>query len=87
MQRDVSRWFDPAYKEVNSMQFAWFVVTCKVDNGCRIETWQSIVCTPTVTQAKGIVYKYWLSQDSETTAEILDARKLSPTETIHVQVR
>ena len=65
------------------MKFAWFVVTCKVDNGCRIEKWQCIVCAPTVSQAKFKVYNYWKSQDSETTAEILSVRMLSETEIIH----
>ena len=69
------------------MKSAWFVVTCKVDNGCRIEKWQSIVYALTLSQAKFKVYSYWKSQDSETTAEILSVRKLSETEIIHMEVR
>lgn len=87
MSRDVSRWFDPAYKEMGNMKSGWFVVTCEVDNGCLIEKWQSIVNALTATQAKGKVYEHWRSQDSETTAKILSARKLSETEIIHMEVR
>ena len=69
------------------MQSAWFVVTCKVDNGCRIETWDSIVCALTISQAKLMAKADWHSRDSETTAEVLSARKLSETEIITRQVR
>ena len=69
------------------MKGAWFVVTCKVDNGCRIETWDTIVYAVTLSSAKMQVYHDWISRDNETTAEILSARKLSETEVIRMQVR
>lgn len=69
------------------MKGAWFVVTCKVDNGCRIETWDSLVYAVTLSSAKWEVYNYWTSRDSETTVEILSVRKLSEKEIMHMQVR
>lgn len=69
------------------MQGTWFVVTCKVDNGCRIETWDSIVYALTVSQAKLMAKADWHSRDNETTAEVLSARKLSETEIITRPVR
>ena len=62
------------------MNSAWFCVTCLVDNGCRWETWESLVYAPTISQAKYLVTEYWNTRDSETTAKVISARKLAETE-------
>ena len=68
------------------MKGAWFLVTCKVDNGCRIETWESLVYALTASQAKLMAKADWETRDNETTASILSARKISETEILTRQV-
>lgn len=69
------------------MKGTWFVVTCRVDNGCRIETWDSIVYAVTPSSAEMEVLRDWISHDSETTVQILSTRKLSEKEITRMQVR
>ena len=78
---------DGINEEEEEMQSAWFVVTCEVDNGCRIEEWRSIVNALTASQAKLMVYEDWKSRDNETTAKILSVRHLSEIEIISMKVR
>lgn len=62
------------------MKSAWFVVTCKVDNGCTWTTHESLVYAPTISRAKYLVTEYWNTRDSETVAHVVSARMLSETE-------
>lgn len=69
------------------MKPSWFCVTCKVDNGCRIETWQSLVYATTASQAKLMAKADWETRDNETVAEVLSVRMISETEIFTRQVR
>lgn len=68
------------------MKGAWFCITCEVDNGCRIETWESLVYALTLSQAKCMVKADWEMRDSETTAKVISARKLSEIEIFSRQI-
>lgn len=68
------------------MQSAWFCVTCEVDNGCRIETWESLVYAPNAMRAQQIVKADWEMRDSETVAKVKSARKLSTIEIFSRQI-
>lgn len=69
------------------MKGAWFVVTCKVDNGCRIETWKSIVYAENAMDAMKIAKADWEVRDNETVAEVQAVRMIYETEIFTMQVR
>lgn len=69
------------------MKPSWFCVTCKVDNGCCIEIWESIVYATTALQAGIIAETDWNTRDSETFATVQSIRKLSETEIYSKRVR
>lgn len=68
------------------MKGAWFCVVCEVDNGCRHETWESLVYAPTASQAQCIVKADWETRDSETIAKVKSVRKLTEIEIFSRQI-
>lgn len=69
------------------MKPSWFCVTCKVDNGCCIEPWESLVCAETESQARFIAEADWNTRDSETFATTQSVRRISETEIYTKKVR
>ena len=62
------------------MKHSWFCVVCKVDNGCTIEKWCSMVCATTATEAAKMAKADWEVRDNETVATVLSVRMISETE-------
>lgn len=69
------------------MDKGFFCVTCVVDNGCRIETWETFVHAYTASQAKWMVKEYWSKKDNETFASIKDCRLVPESEIIAMEVK
>lgn len=69
------------------MKSGLFCVTCVVDNGCRIETWETFVHAYTASQAKMMAKADWQSRDNETWATVKSCRVVPEFEIITKRVR
>ena len=69
------------------MKKGFFCVTCVVDNGCTIETFDTFVHAYTASQAKWKVKEYWSTKDNETFADIKSCRLILESEIIAKRVR
>lgn len=67
------------------MRSDWFIVTCKVDNGCTVERYNTFVNALTASQAKFQAKKYWESQ-YDTSATIENCRHLQASEIFAMRV-
>lgn len=69
------------------MKGAWFCVTCVVDNGCRIETWKSIVYALNAMEATKTAKADWETRDNETVATVKAVRPIHENEIFTMQGR
>lgn len=69
------------------MKPSWFCVVCKVDNGCTIEKWRSMVYATTATEAAKMAKADWEVRDNETVATVLSVRMISETEIFTTRAR
>jgi hypothetical protein len=67
------------------MRSDWFIVTCKVDNGCTVERYNTFVNALTASQAKFQVIKYWDSQ-YDTIVTIENCRHLQASEIFAMKI-
>ena len=65
----------------------WFCVKCKVDNGCTIENWNSLVFAENEAQAQLMAKSDWEVRDNETVAEVLSVRMVHETEIFTMRTR
>ena len=69
------------------MKGFWFCVKCKVDNGCTIENWDSIVFAKDALQAAQMAKADWEVRDNETVADVLSVRMVHETEIFTMRTR
>ena len=69
------------------MKGSWFCVKCKVDNGCTIENWNSLVFAKDALQAAQMAKADWEVRDNETVADVLFVRMVNETEIFTMRTR
>lgn len=54
-----------------------YCVKCEVDNGARVEVYNTYIFAPSALVAKYRAIRFWSALDNETTAEAIDVHEMS----------